>query len=186
MHACTKSNHLQACIEPCPSIDCCCRLQECYPWRFLALHRITAAQSTRIRPLQSHSHLFKTCSGTCNLVGVTYSAMQHGICSTPTVDFSSAEYSIRTVNYSVVILKVRQPLEVVQIGTKVITRTHWCKGQQSAQLKVADLLLKPPRNNSRHRWNVQTELKSTVPASYCGYSIATYLKYANSTYLTCA
>ena len=28
---CAKSDHLQACIEPCPSIDSCCRPQECYP-----------------------------------------------------------------------------------------------------------------------------------------------------------
>jgi len=31
VHVCTKSNHLQACIEPHPSIDCCSRLQKCYP-----------------------------------------------------------------------------------------------------------------------------------------------------------
>ena len=61
-----------------------------------------------------------------------------------------------------VVLKVRQPPEVVRIGTKVITRSHLCKGQQSVQLKVADSLLKPPRNNSRRGRNVQTELKSTV------------------------
>ena len=42
-----KSNHLQAWIEPRPSIDCCCRLQECNPCRILASHGIAALQSTR-------------------------------------------------------------------------------------------------------------------------------------------
>ena len=28
-HVCTKSDHVQACIEPRPSINCYCRLQEC-------------------------------------------------------------------------------------------------------------------------------------------------------------
>ena len=59
------------------------------------------------------------------------------------------EHSVRAVDYSVVVLKVRQPPEVVRIGTKVITRSHLCKGQQPLQLKVADSLLKPPRKNSR-------------------------------------
>ena len=30
-HACAKSDHLQACIEPCLLIDWCCRPRECYP-----------------------------------------------------------------------------------------------------------------------------------------------------------
>jgi len=59
-------------------------------------------------------------------------------------------------------LKVRQPPQVVRIGTKAITRRHLCKGQQSVKLKVDNSLLKPPRNNSRRGRNVQTELKSTV------------------------
>ena len=74
------------------------------------------------------------------------------------------EHSVHAVNYSVVVLKCGQPPEVVRIGTKVITRRHLCKGQQSIQLKVADSLLKPPRNNSRRGRNVRTELKSTVYA----------------------
>ena len=84
VYACTKSNHLQASIEPHPSIDCCCRFQECYPCRILASHGIAAVQSTCIRPLQSQSHLFETCPGAYKLTGATYSAMQHGMCSTPT------------------------------------------------------------------------------------------------------
>ena len=52
------------------------------------------------------------------------------------------EHSVRAVDYSVVALKVRQTPEVVRIGTKVITRSHLCKGQQSVQLKVVDSLLK--------------------------------------------
>ena len=72
-----------ACIEPCPSIDCCFRLQECYPCRILASHGIAAIQSTCIRPLQSHSHLVEARPGAFKLAGATYSAMQHGICSTP-------------------------------------------------------------------------------------------------------
>ena len=30
-YICAKSDRLQACIEPCPSVDCSCRPQECYP-----------------------------------------------------------------------------------------------------------------------------------------------------------
>ena len=49
VYVCTKSDHSQACIEPHPSINCCCRPQECYPCSMSASHEI-AVQSTRIRP----------------------------------------------------------------------------------------------------------------------------------------
>ena len=42
MYVCTKSDHLQACIVPRPSINCCCRPQECYPCSMSVSHGIAA------------------------------------------------------------------------------------------------------------------------------------------------
>ena len=42
VHACKKSDQLQACIEPHPLIDCCCRPRKCYPCNMSASHWITA------------------------------------------------------------------------------------------------------------------------------------------------
>ena len=75
------------------------------------------------------------------------------------------EHYVHTMNYCTAVLKVRQLLEVVRIGAKVITRRHLCKRQQSVQLKVANSLLNPPSNNSRRGRNVQMELKLAVLAS---------------------
>ena len=76
-YVCTKSDHLLACIEPRPSIDCCCRLQAWYRCSMSASYEIVAVQSTCIRPLQSHSHLFEARLGACKLAGATYSTTQH-------------------------------------------------------------------------------------------------------------
>ena len=81
---CVCMRKTQPFIGPCPSIDCGCRLQECYPCRILASHVIAVVQSTSIRSFQSHSHFFEAHPGACKLVEATYSTMQHGICSTPT------------------------------------------------------------------------------------------------------
>ena len=82
-YVCTKSDHLQACIEPRPSIDYCCRLQRYYPGKrdyypcsMSASHGIAAVQSTCITPLH-HSHLFEAHPGAYKLAGATCSAMHH-------------------------------------------------------------------------------------------------------------
>jgi len=64
VYTCTKFNQLQACIEPHPLIDCCCRRQKCYPCSMSVLH---AVQSTCIRLLH-HSHLFKAHPGACKFL----------------------------------------------------------------------------------------------------------------------
>ena len=150
-----------------PSIDCFCRLRSATLVEF-QLHTGLLLCKARVLDLCKATPTFLKHF----LVPVILSESHTALCSTGytvhllihryTVDFSSIEHSVHAVNYSVVILKVREPSEVVRIGTKVITRTHLCKGQQSTQLKVADLLLKPPWNNSRQGRNFQTELKSTV------------------------
>ena len=76
VHICTKSDHLQACIEPRPPINCCCRLQKCYSCSMSASHQIAAVQNTYIRPLH-HSHPFEARSGACKLAGATYIVMHH-------------------------------------------------------------------------------------------------------------
>ena len=77
VYACTKSDHLQAFIEPRPLINCYCRPQECCSCSMSASHKIAAVQSTCIRPVQNHSQLFEAHPGACKLAGATYSAMDH-------------------------------------------------------------------------------------------------------------
>ena len=77
VYVCTKSDLLKACIEPHPSIDCCCRPEECYPSSMSASHGITVVHSKCIRPLQSNFHLFEACPGVCKLAGATYSTVHH-------------------------------------------------------------------------------------------------------------
>jgi len=57
VHACTKSDHAQACIRPRLLIDRCCKPRECYPCSLSRL--LLYMQNTCIKPLQYHSHLLK-------------------------------------------------------------------------------------------------------------------------------
>ena len=75
-YICTKSNHLQACIQPHPSIPCCCRPQGCYPCSMTASSGNTVVQNTCIRHAKSHSHPFEAFLVHVNLWVGPYSTIQ--------------------------------------------------------------------------------------------------------------
>ena len=91
-YVCTKSDHLQICIVPRPSIDCCCRPRECYPWGLL-LCKARALDLCKTTPtflkhvlvsvnlLESHTALYTTNPLLCLLVIADICIATHPQCT---------------------------------------------------------------------------------------------------------
>ena len=121
VHVCTKSDHLQACIMPCLSINCCCRHRECYPCSMSASHGITALQSTCISLCKATPTFSKHI-----MVPVILLEPHTALCNTPTVlVFADICVAIRTHN-----------LLIAQILTHTLVLAIWVKSRSSGSAVV--------------------------------------------------
>ena len=114
-------SYVYICIQPRPSIDCCCRSQKCYPCSMSVSHEIAAAQSTR--PLH-HSHLIEARPGACKLAGATYSAVHHTYRSiAKTCQFSRVYAQLRTYNILIAQILTRTSILAIWVtsGSAVVT-----------------------------------------------------------------